>query len=201
MRRKLFSLATTGLAALSLFVFCTAICGLIRTQFVHDSLSYDAPPGPPFGPGSRVSYDLGWHSGSIAFQRGVAGLMHPGTPGITQPDPPPRWGYRHYKPTFADTAERLRAIRGTGPRWTYERDGSQQGAILEETYVVVPCWLVAAASAPLSAAWAIRRRRVRRRHRKGHCPTCGYDCRATPERCPECGTPAPPPSTLPIGGA
>ena len=33
--------------------------------------------------------------------------------------------------------------------------------------------------------WVIARRKG---HDPSHCPTCGYDLRATPQRCPECGT-------------
>ena len=52
-----------------------------------------------------------------------------------------------------------------------------------------PQWTVAALFALLPAARLYRRLRPRRAD--GRCPACGYDLRATPDRCPECGaTPA-----------
>lgn len=58
---------------------------------------------------------------------------------------------------------------------------------------VIPTWLVAAVLFPVTA-WMVlgeRRRRVReRRAAGGLCTRCGYDLRASIDRCPECGSPA-----------
>jgi hypothetical protein len=62
-------------------------------------------------------------------------------------------------------------------------------------FITVPCWaLVSAVAVPtaLRVRGAVRRERARRLRRRGRCPVCGYDLRATPGRCPECGQPADP---------
>ena len=50
-------------------------------------------------------------------------------------------------------------------------------------HVGVPYWFIIAATGILPWRWFRRWRRFR----NGLCQECGYDCRATPQRCPECG--------------
>jgi hypothetical protein len=63
------------------------------------------------------------------------------------------------------------------------------GDAADHWYVVLPFWLLVLIFG-LMPSWAsvryVRRRRATAAF--GHCPACGYDLRATPERCPECGT-------------
>jgi hypothetical protein len=60
------------------------------------------------------------------------------------------------------------------------------------TTVSIPNWsILALLAGPLVIAgirWR-RRRWIARQNAKGLCVKCGYDLRATPERCPECGRP------------
>jgi hypothetical protein len=52
----------------------------------------------------------------------------------------------------------------------------------------VELWALTATFGVAPAAWAVTRCKAAvRRSRKGGCTACGYDLRATPDRCPECG--------------
>lgn len=55
----------------------------------------------------------------------------------------------------------------------------------------IPTGFVLTSILPLLAAvsWIMFLLRRQHRSRRGLCPTCGYDLRASKDRCPECGEP------------
>lgn len=55
-------------------------------------------------------------------------------------------------------------------------------------FMTAPGWFPVALFALLPATRGVRWMYARRRYPKDQCSRCGYDLRATPDRCPECGT-------------
>lgn len=55
------------------------------------------------------------------------------------------------------------------------------------TIIFMPMWLLVVLFATIPAARLLGHLRRRAARRGGRCTVCGYDLRATPGRCPECG--------------
>jgi hypothetical protein len=114
-----------------------------------------------------------------------------------------------YQVVLADGYVWLRTLRGAGafpspagsPHWSadaglhcpagnaysfYPTYYLIPGAQYETRFVSIPLWLPMAITA-VPAAFGARRMRRKWRVKRGRCWRCGYDLRATPDRCPECG--------------
>ena len=70
----------------------------------------------------------------------------------------------------------------------HPKDRSLVMVISRTTVFAVWLGLLLALSAILPACWLIRKWVRRRDKQPGTCRVCGYDLRASKERCPECGT-------------
>ena len=168
MRRRLLNLLTT----LSLLACVAAAVFWWRGYRVTDGLYLRWPGGPLVALDSRggelsvvVQHRHAWQLRGFRYWRGPR-VNYPVRAQLRDQDPEPR--------------DRVRFLGFTVRK-------SRRG---DWWVVTVPTWSVAAATLVLPAADVARRVRKRRRAAGGTCAACGYDLRATPDRCPECGTAA-----------
>jgi hypothetical protein len=73
----------------------------------------------------------------------------------------------------------------------YPDAGTIATGIGSDTWLTFPHWVPAVLFGSMPTWQLIHRLTARRRRARGLCRRCGYDLRASPERCPECGTPVP----------
>jgi hypothetical protein len=69
----------------------------------------------------------------------------------------------------------------------WDSDGAQVLRYRDLRLTWFPLWLVTLPSIFVFIRWFARWHRARKLLSVGRCPACGYDLRATPVRCPECG--------------
>jgi hypothetical protein len=173
MRRKLFTLAAGASAVLcarvtfrSSFTFaagtsvvlCSVVCVLwVRSCWVVDHVQLETPAREYYACSYRGSFIVGTISSDE--------LVFPPQPVLTY--------------------EALAADRFNDWSILEHLDGNPDVLSWLPHGQAVPAWAVAGLLAIVPAVWVdVRRRRPRP---PGFCPACGYDLRATPERCPECG--------------
>jgi hypothetical protein len=88
----------------------------------------------------------------------------------------------------SDESDEFPFWRTLGFRVNWTSHLRQGTGTINAQQVSVPHWFVLLLSAIVPGLWAKSWLRQRVRLRKGLCLACGYDLRATPQRCPECGT-------------
>ena len=162
------------LTALSLLLCAAALVGWVQSYRVGYMLLRG-------GEGTTLEVALG--GGRLSLSYGTH------TPGLFDQPRAPGWRLLEWFPQYSAPSSFPSAL---GFAWATRHPSPSVHTFL---HLGVPMWFVtlSAAICPVLRARAARAERRREaRTRRGQCPRCGYDLRATPGRCPECGRAATP---------
>jgi hypothetical protein len=139
---------------------------------------------------NRITYYMGFATGRGTVTFDCSCMCNE----KTKPPPTTHFGffrYGSYGPIPANWGQSVPGFAGFGAEITTNRRSANYTGIWEVMrLLMVPAWFLATAMAlpPVVLIWRWNRSRVH----AGCCRICGYDLRATPDRCPECGTIPPP---------
>ena len=180
MKRRLF----TTLSALSLLL-CVAMAALfLRSVWFADWIRFDSIRRAGEGDGRRAINSLvASDAGGLLFRWET--YVRPSGAWAPRGSDNGRWASvgSERRPAGPSLAGSL-TFRCGWNQYQYQYQPGGMRPVLT-VGVAFPTWLLALLFAVLPAASL--RRRLRPKRRPGLCPSCGYDLRATPDRCPECG--------------
>ena len=166
--RHLFTLCS----AASL-VLCVTVCVLwVRSYSVCDAITNVYVRAVPFAYDSDLVFYSEWYD--VVHCRGHVSVIY-GHPEQGAPGSPAHDSYPASDAT-PDHLLRPHERRLLGFRYN------------DDFYLSIPDYALALLFGVLPIASAVRMLRRRRRGHLGLCARCGYDLRATPACCPECGT-------------
>ena len=177
MKRRLLNL----LSLLSLLLCVATIVLWVRSCWVWDQISWQGQRGFDV-----LVIEMFSDSGAADFV--INTVKFP----ADLPGTAAEWmGPRYWSPGWHGATDQATGEWRTGlwPKWDSMSDPGGRGLTAREyRSLLVPYWLPTVLAAVLPACRAPRLIRNRRRRRQHRCVQCGYDLRATPDRCPECGS-------------
>lgn len=166
MKRYLFTL----LASLSLLLCLATLASWLFAQKRKDFKFYT----------SAKRYELVQFESSLRLQI-TAGTLRPD--GSFKAPPGQRWD------------SRFTMVKWFPGGFGYSKSPADDPRASDYFALLIPQWSLLFLFSLLPLLWTLltwRRLRLQKRLPANHCQHCGYDLRASKDRCPECGTPIPP---------